>query len=437
MNNGIIAQSQVIGLDTDFVHTANSETITGPKTFTGGIIQQSTTQYESAILGSNLLTSSNWTTTGWTGSFSVGFTHTTGNTTSLTNSLAATIGNIYQISIIVTNRSAGTFTINFGGVTSGTYSATTNYGIKAINTNTLSIIPTTDFNGTLVISIQQVTAPYSPIYTINDNTSTPSVEIRNSSNTLNNIFYGKLAGEYNTVGNMNLGIGSFALQYNVTGYANVGVGVSALFRNISGYGNVALGQNAMLNNTSGFYNMAIGSQTLQACTTASGNVGVGAGCLSAVTTGGSNIGIGGYVAQSITTGSNNIGIGPNALYKIATTSGNIGIGFSAGWYLADGSTSNTNSAYSMYLGYGSRASIAGVTNEIAIGYNAIGSGSNTTTIGSSATVRTYTKGYLNIPTATPTSSSATGTTGDICWDANYIYVCTATNAWKRSAISTW
>lgn len=39
--------------------------------------------------------------------------------------------------------------------------------------------------------------------------------------------------------------------------------------------------------------------------------------------------------------------------------------------------------------------------------------------------------------ATPTSASATGTAGDISWDADYIYVCTATDTWKRVAISTW
>jgi len=38
---------------------------------------------------------------------------------------------------------------------------------------------------------------------------------------------------------------------------------------------------------------------------------------------------------------------------------------------------------------------------------------------------------------TPASASATGTTGMIRWDANYIYVCTATNTWKRVAIATW
>lgn len=38
---------------------------------------------------------------------------------------------------------------------------------------------------------------------------------------------------------------------------------------------------------------------------------------------------------------------------------------------------------------------------------------------------------------TPASASATGTTGTIAWDASYIYVCTATNTWKRVAIATW
>ena len=45
---------------------------------------------------------------------------------------------------------------------------------------------------------------------------------------------------------------------------------------------------------------------------------------------------------------------------------------------------------------------------------------------------------IRIGTAkTPASASATGTAGEICWDASYIYVCTATNTWKRTAIATW
>lgn len=37
----------------------------------------------------------------------------------------------------------------------------------------------------------------------------------------------------------------------------------------------------------------------------------------------------------------------------------------------------------------------------------------------------------------PASATATGTLGEIRIDANYIYVCTATNTWKRTALNTW
>lgn len=41
------------------------------------------------------------------------------------------------------------------------------------------------------------------------------------------------------------------------------------------------------------------------------------------------------------------------------------------------------------------------------------------------------------PSGAPASSSAAGILGQIVADANYIYVCTATDTWKRVAIATW
>jgi hypothetical protein len=38
---------------------------------------------------------------------------------------------------------------------------------------------------------------------------------------------------------------------------------------------------------------------------------------------------------------------------------------------------------------------------------------------------------------TPSSSTATGNTGEICWDSSYFYCCVATNTWRRSLHSTW
>ena len=51
---------------------------------------------------------------------------------------------------------------------------------------------------------------------------------------------------------------------------------------------------------------------------------------------------------------------------------------------------------------------------------------------------TLTGNTFNLPTIrTPASATAPGTKGDICWDTSYIYVCIATDTWKRVAISTW
>lgn len=47
------------------------------------------------------------------------------------------------------------------------------------------------------------------------------------------------------------------------------------------------------------------------------------------------------------------------------------------------------------------------------------------------------QGDLTLSTTTPSSASDTGVAGTITWDASYIYVCTATDTWKRVAISTW
>lgn len=33
--------------------------------------------------------------------------------------------------------------------------------------------------------------------------------------------------------------------------------------------------------------------------------------------------------------------------------------------------------------------------------------------------------------------SVAGTTGDHCWDSTYVYVCVATDTWKRAALATW
>ena len=60
--------------------------------------------------------------------------------------------------------------------------------------------------------------------------------------------------------------------------------------------------------------------------------------------------------------------------------------------------------------------------------------------GDQLTVQNFAKYSAGIPTiqsGTPASASAAGTAGTISYDADYIYVCVATDTWKRTALSTW
>lgn len=38
---------------------------------------------------------------------------------------------------------------------------------------------------------------------------------------------------------------------------------------------------------------------------------------------------------------------------------------------------------------------------------------------------------------TPASSTAPGTVGEMCWDADYLYLCVATDTWKRTPLTAW
>jgi hypothetical protein len=40
-------------------------------------------------------------------------------------------------------------------------------------------------------------------------------------------------------------------------------------------------------------------------------------------------------------------------------------------------------------------------------------------------------------TYVPTLANSTGTAGQVVWDSDYIYICVATNTWKRANVSTW
>ena len=247
-------------------------------------------------------------------------------------------------------------------------------------------------------------------------------------------------------GTSNSAFGSNALKANTGGGGNTAIGNNTLKVNLGGINNTALGNTALQNNIGGGNNTAIGSSALSSNTTGGNNVGVGS-VLAGNSTGAGNSALGDYALNAVTTG-NNSAVGYYALATNSTGANNTALGAYAGRYWGPGSTSqfNTGTTNSLFLGTDSRALTAGDNNEVVIGgYNsiglvgAVGLGSNTTVIGNTLTTTTGLFGNIRLVSGmgtAPASSIAAGVLGDIIVTAGYIYVCTATNTWVRTALST-
>ena len=120
--------------------------------------------------------------------------------------------------------------------------------------------------------------------------------------------------------------------------------------------------------------------------------------------------VSGYFAGRENTGDNQTASGYYAGYQNAGND-NCNFGNESGRYIADGVTANTASSNSVYIGSGTKSSAVTTINEIVLGYNAIGNGNNSTTIGNATTVLAVLRGTLNVPDL-PTSATGLNT-GDV------------------------
>jgi len=59
------------------------------------------------------------------------------------------------------------------------------------------------------------------------------------------------------------------------------------------------------------------------------------------------------------------------------------------------------------------------------------------TLDVNGTLRVQGDGIQIATSKTPASSTDTGQAGQIAWDSNYLYICVATNTWKRVALANW
>lgn len=195
-----------------------------------------------------------------------------------------------------------------------------------------------------------------------------------------NTFLGAYSGDSNTTGTRNTFIGAYAGQFNVDGLNNTFIGDSSGFLWKGGNQNTFLG-----NNSGGGNNQAIGSF----------NTGLGAEAGYNLISGSFNTFVGYRAGLQTTDGERNVAVGMDAGGINISGSNNVFIGETSGYFLQSGA-SNLFPSASIYIGTGTRSNVANQTNQIVIGHNAIGNGSNTVTIGNDNIVSTHLKGNVGI-----------------------------------------
>lgn len=333
-------------------------------------------------------------------------------------------------------------------VSDTTITGTTNInGSTDITGTTIGITGVTTITGatsvTGVTTIKSpVSSPTNAAFVLLDsaNGALP-LEMRPSQGAKKNTFIGTDAGkvsgalaENNTVLGSSAGAAITSGSHNtLVGYLSGNLISTATYNTFTGAATGRL--------TTGSFNTFLGGLSGYSNTTGASNLFIGFNSGNSNLTGSSNTFVG------TASGSNNIGadyntaVGNSSGTNLDTGGDNIFLGYESGRFISDSTTPLTEATNSIFIGSRSKASADAQTNQIVIGYDATGLGNNTTSIGNASTTVTGLYGnqirLLSGMGTAPASASATGVAGTIIVTATYIYVCTATDTWKRVAIATW
>ena len=286
--------------------------------------------------------------------------------------IGATTGSAPSEGLFVTgNVGVGTYQGNFGlSVMNGNVGIGTNNPTFNLQVNGAIGIGTTAGNGALEVFGGNVGIENSnPLNTLD---VSGNIGI-GQNDQINTDGLGLLLGEYGDPTSIYMGDGAGAGISTGQNYYNVIIGQSALYGESTNDGyNVAIGPATLADSTSTYDNIALGYASLQSASSAYKNVAIGPYSLTNLGTSYFNVGEGFYTLEQLISGNNNIAIGVNAGYQANPGSG---INFTTG-------------SNNILIGYDAGVLGNGDNNEIAIGYGAIGSGLNTTTLGDSSTVAT-------------------------------------------------
>lgn len=228
---------------------------------------------------------------------------------------------------------------------------------------------------------------------------------RGNANISSNIVLGSTLNASTTGTNL-IGVGVGTLNSNTSGVENVAVGLDVLKLNTAGGYNTGLGAFALSKNTTGNSNCAIGSYSLVENTTGNANTALGSEALLSATTADSNTAVGNSALQNTTIGAFNTAVGRDSILNNTSGSNNTALGANAGRFSGTGTTALTTTDNSVFIGYQARAAASGQTNQVVIGgIDALGEGSNTTVIGTTATTSTKLFGKTTSQTNSATTNA--------------------------------
>ncbi len=374
------------GSDTTlFVVNKNGNVGIGTSSPSYQLTQKSAAAEEKSSLGAELLDSTSWTSTGWTGDFNVGFTNTGGNTNNLSRTTTTLTGVYYYITFTISGMTTGRLNVSLGYATTtddaGGYYQNGSYTFgpsPTVSNGPIQFIPSSGFDGTVSAISMKLVSAYNPTYAILDSTGASTIETRSSTASLFNTFIGVGAGRLNYNGSINTALGYQALYSNTTGVDNIALGYRALYSNTTGTDNAGIGPQALYSNTTGYRNTAIGYQALNANTVGGENTSVGFSALKTNTTGAANTAVGENALLRNTTGSSNTAIGQRSLYSNTTGTNNVANGTIALYSNTTGSNNTASGYQTLYYNTTGSGNVANglqalfnnlsATNTVAVGY---------------------------------------------------------------------
>lgn len=231
--------------------------------------------------------------------------------------------------------------------------------------------------------------------------------------------------------NANIAIGYQALKFHTNNASNIAIGYQANINSTTGIGQITMGYQAGYSNQTSNYLVAIGYRAAFTSLNANNRVAIGysaggsgststaadvtavgynaargvtsglyatafgAQALNGLSTGGNCVAVGRWAGYGNTTGGNNVFMGSFCGQRISTGTNNTLIGYRAGRD-AVVNTPSTNST-GVLIGSETEFSDNGTSNEVVIGYDAKGQGSNTVMLGNTSITNLYCYGGLSSP----------------------------------------